>query len=111
MPLPRFQFRLRTLLIGVALLSVPCAYVGWQYKIVRERTAWLAAHPQGVLAKSYPARGWACGRTDRSKDPSALRLWLGDVGHDRIFVSYYSPQEEGDKAIALFPEAELFEAQ
>jgi hypothetical protein len=30
-----FQFSLRSLLIGVALLSIPCAYVGWQAKIVR----------------------------------------------------------------------------
>src|ERR1700747_2520005 len=35
----RFQFRLRTLLIVVTLLAVPCAYVGWQAKIVREREA------------------------------------------------------------------------
>jgi hypothetical protein len=33
----RFQFRLRTLLIGVTLLAVPLGYVGWQVKIVRER--------------------------------------------------------------------------
>ena len=33
----RFQFRLRTLLIGVTLLAVPCGYVGWQAKIVRAR--------------------------------------------------------------------------
>ena len=32
-----YQFGLRTLLIGVALLAVPCAYVGRQYQIVRER--------------------------------------------------------------------------
>ena len=25
----RFQFSLRTLMIGVTLLAVPCAYVGW----------------------------------------------------------------------------------
>ncbi len=34
-----FQFSLRTLLIGVTLLAVACAYVGWQAKIVRERRA------------------------------------------------------------------------
>ncbi len=33
----RFQFRLRTLLIGVTLLAVPCAFVGWKVKTVRER--------------------------------------------------------------------------
>ena len=34
-----FQFSLRTLMIGVTLLAVPIGYVGWQAKIVRERTA------------------------------------------------------------------------
>jgi hypothetical protein len=33
-PRRRFQFRLRTLLIGVTLLAIPCGYVGWQAKIV-----------------------------------------------------------------------------
>ncbi len=42
----RFQFRLRSLLIGVTLFAlIPCGYVGWQAKIVRERKAW-AAHQQ-----------------------------------------------------------------
>jgi hypothetical protein len=36
-----FQFKLRTLLIGMALLTIPCGYVSWQAKIVRERKALL----------------------------------------------------------------------
>ena len=34
-----YQFSLRTLLIVVTLLAVPCAYTGWQAKIVRDRKA------------------------------------------------------------------------
>ena len=34
-----FRFSLRTLMIGVTLLAVACAYVGWQAKIVGERRA------------------------------------------------------------------------
>jgi hypothetical protein len=34
----RFQFRLRTLLIVVTLLVVPLGYVGWQRKIIRDRS-------------------------------------------------------------------------
>ena len=37
MRLPRFQYSLRTLLIVVTLLAIPCGYVGWQAKIVRDR--------------------------------------------------------------------------
>jgi hypothetical protein len=33
----RFQFRIRTMMIVVALLAIPCGYVSWQAKIVRER--------------------------------------------------------------------------
>ncbi len=40
-PRRRFQFRLRTLMIVVAVVAIPCAYVGWQAKIVRERRALL----------------------------------------------------------------------
>jgi hypothetical protein len=46
MRLPRFQFRLRTLMIAVTLLAVPLGYLGWQAKIVRARTEtlhWLAS--------------------------------------------------------------------
>jgi hypothetical protein len=35
----RFQFRLRTLFIGVTLLAVMCGYVGREAKIARERRA------------------------------------------------------------------------
>jgi hypothetical protein len=38
-PRCRFQFRLRTLMIGVTLLALVCAYVGGQAKIVKERKA------------------------------------------------------------------------
>jgi hypothetical protein len=34
MKLPRFQFRLRTLMIRVTLLAVLCGYVGWQKQFV-----------------------------------------------------------------------------
>ena len=38
-PRRRFQFRLRTLLIVVALLAVPCWYVANEARIVRQRRA------------------------------------------------------------------------
>ena len=38
-PRRRIQFRLRTLMIGVALLAVACGYVAHETKIVRKRDA------------------------------------------------------------------------
>jgi hypothetical protein len=43
-PRRRFQFRLRTLMIGVTLLAVVCGYVGRQAEIVRNRRE-LASRP------------------------------------------------------------------
>ena len=40
-----FQFSLRTLLIFVALLAVPLAYIGWQSRIVRDGKAKLETGP------------------------------------------------------------------
>ena len=37
--MPRFQFSLRTLLIAVTVLAIPCGWLGWQAKIVRDRIA------------------------------------------------------------------------
>ena len=49
-PRRRFQFRLRTLMIGVTLLAVVCGYVGHQAEIVHRRQSGMA-----TLLKSHPA--------------------------------------------------------
>ena len=84
---PRFQFRLRTLLIGVTLLAVLLGYVGWQAKIVRERKAILreVTEMRGILILASDVSGQAAvvnlGQK-RFKPPyptiSRLRAWLGD---------------------------------
>jgi hypothetical protein len=38
-PHRRFQFRLRTLMIGVTLLAIPCAYLHWRVRPEQERDA------------------------------------------------------------------------
>ena len=45
----RFQFRLRTLVVGVTLLAVVCAYVAHQARIVRDRQAWVVAQREKEL--------------------------------------------------------------
>ena len=90
-----FQFRLRTLLVGVTLLAIPCAYVAHEYRIVAARKSWMAQHPQG----GYDVFG-----VGRSTEPtlSLVRRLLGDEPQEHLVVTTL-----GDEASArdLFPEA------
>src|SRR5262245_54403796 len=104
MPRPRIQFSLRTLLIGVTLFSIPCGYIGWQAKIVRERKAWLAKSRQqqyhGVGAQSPNAKG-----PPPPPEVSLVRQWLGDEYWEVIWVDYESGPSATAEAERLFPEA------
>src|SRR5262245_49633013 len=91
---PRFQFSLRTLLIGVTLFAIPCWYVGRQYQIVRARKAWLAAHPR--------PRYIIYTRPKTTIPP--IRRWLGDAFEPLLYAEPYE-MEETKK---LFPEADVF---
>ena len=103
----RFQFRLRTLMIGVTLLALPCAYVGWQAKIVRERKAYLRANahswPVGTFATVQFAQG------DKSRAPTAIRAWLGDWAQFEVWVDVRLSKAEKQSVAALFPEANICE--
>jgi hypothetical protein len=89
MKLPRIQFRLRTLMIVVTLLAVPCAYVGWQAKIVRERKNLLTrlVDSGGGYLAYVPEEGgyWA---TDGKPviEPPFLRALFGDETILEIWV-------------------------
>ncbi len=94
------QFSLRTLLIGVALLSVPFAYVAHEYQIVAARKAWLEA-PCCLDSPELPLPRYF---RDASKSPTAIRLWLGDEPQLTIFAE---SRERAEVAHALFPEADV----
>lgn len=89
-----FQFRLRTLLVGVVLIGGACGYVARDWRIVAARKAWLAGHRKDtvVLFNSLknPALSWP-------------RRVLGDQVTAEIIVT---PQDEM-AAHELFPEAEV----
>src|SRR5262249_39425467 len=97
----RFQFSLRTLLIVVAILAVPCWYVGEQWRIGRER--------QAMRERLYRIGG-AVRLPFFENDPPAVpwvRSLLGDEG---VFGIFYPPLEdrksEDEGAIeTAFPEA------
>ena len=125
-----YQYSLRTLLIGVVVLSLPLAYVGWQAKIVRQRKQ-LLSHildhggayyamssvnsdsflvgdwPPTVAGAEHPEQ-WSFIRLayrDTAQEPSGLRMWLGDVSVPAICLTTTISSDETVTITALFPEA------
>ena len=101
-----YQFSLRTLLIGVALLGVACAYVAHEARIVAARKAWIASHalPSPGIGSHYfdvIAPG------DRKQAPSVLRKWLGDFDCIQWEVLSSISPKELHRAAAVLPEANI----
>jgi hypothetical protein len=116
-PRRRFQFRLRTLMIGVTLLAAACGYVAWQAKIVKERKAVadLVQHYQvsvywsSEVKRALPAasglRIWQDGIVLPLREVSWLRRWLGDDAATFILYRMQMPKDEIARMKAAFPEA------
>jgi len=100
----RFQFRLRTLLIGVTLFALPCAYVASQLKIVRERSA--MRHrllvEEGDFLEPPNAKGG-----HPANSPSSLRRLLGDINTPVVSRVQARIDIEDEQVEQMFPEAEL----
>ncbi len=130
--MPRFQFRLRTLMIVVTLLAVPLGYVGWQEKIVRQRKAMLNeikgtgggyTTSEYTLQEVEEVRAWALIR-DREhwfherlispgqsrNAPSPLRIVLGDERVSEIDLPETFPSDQVNEAKELFGEAIIWQS-
>jgi len=73
-----FRFTLRTFFV---LLTLVCVWLGWlgvQWKWIRERRAFLAAHPHGIRATPWPGETIA-------KGPGLLWIF-GEKGYTRMGV-------------------------
>jgi hypothetical protein len=97
-----FLFRLRTLLIVVALLAIPCGYVGWQVKMVRERTACRERMKDFVGFNAFP-NPYATSLPPQPQVSSIRRL-MGDEGVRTIFLLH---EVDSDEIQATFPEANV----
>jgi hypothetical protein len=95
-----YQFSLRMLLIGMALLSMPLGYAGWQAEIVRERRVMME-----VIRKSggslYPFAS-----VELFGDGPVLwcRKLFGDPGFGLVYI----PEAMSKQAVAvqkMFPES------
>jgi hypothetical protein len=101
MKLPRFQFRLRTLMLVVTVLALPCAYVGWQAKIVRERRAMLGTiDAVGGRYLAINAGDLPAGMTG----PGWIRRFLGDVAV--VEIDFHASSLSQDDLKEKFPEAD-----
>jgi hypothetical protein len=100
-----FQFSLRSLMIVVTLLAVPCANVGWQAKIVNERRRLLESvllH-QGVAYPDLSPSHSSGPLPDRS--PPCIRRLMGDVWMDGIYQDAKTSDEVLERVATTFPEA------
>ena len=80
-----FRFRLRTVLLLVTLLAIPCAWIGSEWKLVHKRAALIErieAAGGGVLATKIPSRwitqfnqGFTPSQSRQSGDCSATAMW------------------------------------
>ncbi|HEV3417286.1 MAG TPA: hypothetical protein VG056_10745, partial [Pirellulales bacterium] len=112
----RFQFSLRTLLIGVTLLAVLCGYVGRQVEIVRERRAFLdrIVRVGGFYNnESRKVFGWVPEIYRRIPSPppghptvSAIRSLLGDEAIRSVAIPLDAFLY--DQVRAKFPDAAIY---
>jgi hypothetical protein len=84
-----FQFSLRTLMIGVTLLCVLCAYVVHEARIVEARKLWIDGRPSSFDDPNWQRISW-------------LRQLLGDYSMDKVCIN---SADELTQAKELFPEA------
>jgi len=95
----RFQFKLRTLLIGMALLSIPCAWISHSLNWIRQRNA--ASYYTSDLRTGKE------GPFDRGIRLAPGGLWLfGEAGTNTIL---YRKGDDPSELRRLFPEADFEE--
>ena len=92
MPRPRFNLR-----IALMLVTLLCAWLGWQLSLVRERNATLDAVRESRGLIFYH---------DRSELP-LFRQWMGDTGADWIMVPPNVPRDLQARIVKAFPQVQL----
>jgi hypothetical protein len=101
--MPRFQFRLRTLLIVVTLAAVGSWYVVGQWQLVQARANFLRDHTSiwWALFNPGPPR----------YEISWLRRLMGDKTISSIDVQEWATDDEVKAAKRLFDEAQFFDSR
>ncbi len=119
---PRFQFRLRTLMIVVALLAALCwgaarafQYVAEQRQIFEERSPALMNREMVAWSQSWDdaANNGHLQRGVQTKPVPAMRQWLGDRAVYWIEYPRHAanPGKLEEELRRLFPEADRIDVQ
>jgi hypothetical protein len=101
-----FQFSLRSLLIVVTALAIPCGYLGWQAKVVRERKAML----DKIVSLGG---GYLVARQDEPieiPNPPLLRRWLGDERVAGVWFRRSRAGEDTRTILSVLPEVGFVDA-
>jgi hypothetical protein len=104
-----FQFSLRSLMIVVTLLAVPCAYVGWHAKIIHRRKAMInkltrldgACLTVAQVAEVEPSHEF----DDTTLTLPWIRKWLGDEPMFGLYIPESVPDADASEIASAFPEA------
>jgi len=110
---PRFQFRLRTLLIMFLALGPIFGYLAHEENIVGRRTGWMVSHLASLSRPLVPPSGYPfpliCQPprvlSKPSEGPSLLRRLMGDSCYDSEYIIANASDAELAEARSLFPEA------
>ena len=109
MRMPRFQFSLRTLLIVVTLLAIPCGYVGWQAKIVRDRkTIFMRLQRIHELASGQDSDlFFFFAHYHAQAEVPWVRCLFGDEGVNVLLLPESTQTSEVEEIKRAFPEADV----
>jgi hypothetical protein len=100
-PRRRFQFRLRTLMIGVAVVAVVCGAANWyrgEVEYVRERDR---------LTSERPFAGAQMPGPHAPRTIPWIRQRLGDMQYIEVFLEPSASDEDVERYQRAFPEAKI----
>ncbi len=92
----KLQFRLRTLLIVVAVLAAACGYFAKEAESVRLRRSFIESHPEYRYSSFF-----------FRQTPSWVRGLLGDESFNVVALPMGATKEQRDLASTVFPEAKI----
>jgi hypothetical protein len=100
-----FQFSLATMFVVVTVLAV---WLGWEVKLVRDRSDFLVWCHEGNVAAGLE-RGWTAYPSRNVPAPAIpfWRRWLGDESVHAITLPPGSSAADYERATVLFPEAAI----